>query len=110
MKFTYLTIAIITELFATVALKNSIGFTRLWPSLFTCFFYIVSTYFLSLTLEEIPVGIAYAIWCGVGIILVSLIGVFFFKQTLDTPAIIGIVLIVLGVVIMNVFSKVNIED
>ncbi|AGF47802.1 DMT family transporter [Candidatus Kinetoplastidibacterium crithidiae] len=108
MKFIYLSIAIITELMATIALKNSIGFTKLWPSLFTCTFYFISTYFLSLTLEEIPVGVAYAIWCGVGIVLVSIIGAFFFKQKLDTPAIIGISMIVLGVVIMNLFSKVSV--
>ncbi|AGF47070.1 multidrug efflux protein [Candidatus Kinetoplastibacterium desouzaii TCC079E] len=109
MKFIYLSIAIITELLATIALKNSIGFTKLWPSLFTCTLYVISTYFLSLTLQDIPVGIAYAIWCGVGIVLVSIIGYFYFGQELDTAAIIGISMIVLGVIVMNVFSKVSMD-
>lgn len=105
MKWVYLGIAIVAEILATSALKSAEGFTRLLPSLATVLGYAVAFYFLALTLREIPVGIAYAIWSGVGIVLISLVGAVFFKQHLDTPAILGIVLIIAGVVVMNVFSK-----
>ena len=105
MKWLYLGIAIVAEIFATSALKGSDGFSRLAPSIVTVFGYMISFYFLSLTLREVPVGIAYAIWSGVGIVLISLIGALVFKQHLDTPALIGIGLIIAGVVVMNVFSK-----
>ena len=105
MKWLYLGVAIIAEIFATSALKGSEGFTRLVPSLITVFGYLISFYFLSLTLREIPVGIAYAIWSGVGIVLISIVGAVLFKQHLDAPAMIGIGLIIAGVVVMNVFSK-----
>jgi small multidrug resistance pump len=105
MKWLYLGIAIIAEIFATSALKGSEGFTRLAPSIVTVFGYLISFYFLSLTLREIPVGIAYAIWSGVGIVLISIVGAVLFTQHLDTPALIGIGLIIAGVVVMNVFSK-----
>ncbi|ANY17353.1 DMT family transporter [Bordetella pseudohinzii] len=105
MKWLFLAVAIAAEIVATSALKASDGFSRLWPSLLTVAGYVVSFYFLSLTLRELPVGIAYAIWSGVGIVVISLIGVFLFQQTLDLAAILGIVLIVAGVIVMNVFSK-----
>ena len=105
MKWLYLAVAIVAEIFATSALKGSEGFTRLVPSVITVFGYLISFYFLSLTLREIPVGIAYAIWSGVGIVLISIVGAVLFKQHLDTPAHIGIGLIIAGVVVMNVFSK-----
>lgn len=104
MKWLYLAIAIVAELIATSSLKASEGFSRLLPSAITVVGYLVSFYFLSQTLREIPVGIAYAIWSGVGIVLISLIGLVFFKQHLDLPALIGIGLIVAGVIVMNVFS------
>jgi len=104
MKWLYLAIAIVAELIATSSLKASDGFTRLLPSAITIVGYLVSFYFLSQTLREIPVGIAYAIWSGVGIVLISIIGLVFFKQHLDLPALIGIGLIVAGVIVMNVFS------
>jgi small multidrug resistance pump len=104
MKWVYLAIAIVAELIATSSLKASEGFTRLLPSAITVVGYLVSFYFLSQTLREIPVGIAYAIWSGVGIVLISIIGLVFFKQHLDLPALIGIGLIVAGVIVMNVFS------
>ncbi|WP_370643201.1 multidrug efflux SMR transporter [Bordetella sp. LUAb4] len=104
MKWLYLAVAIIAELIATSSLKASEGFTRLLPSAITVVGYLVSFYFLSQTLREIPVGIAYAIWSGVGIVLISIIGLVFFKQHLDLPALIGIGLIVAGVIVMNVFS------
>ncbi|WP_338881149.1 SMR family transporter [Achromobacter veterisilvae] len=105
MKWLYLGVAIVAEIFATSALKGSEGFTRLVPSIVTVSGYLISFYFLSLTLREIPVGIAYAIWSGVGIVLISIVGAVFFKQHLDTPALIGVGLIIAGVVVMNVFSK-----
>ena len=103
--FIFLFIAIIFETVATSALKASEQFTRIFPSALTIIGYLVAFYCLSITLKTIPGGIAYAIWSGVGIILISLVGIFFFKQALDLPSIIGLVLIVLGVLIINVFSK-----
>ena len=105
MKWVYLGVAIIAEIIATSALKSSEGFSRLWPSLLTVAGYGVAFYFLSLTLREIPVGVAYAIWSGVGIVLISLVGVVLFRQTLDAAAIAGMALIVAGVVVINLFSK-----
>ena len=105
MKWIYLAVAILAEIVATSALKSSDGFTRLLPSVVTVFGYVVAFYFLSLTLREVPVGIAYAIWSGVGIVLISIVGALVFKQHLDAPAMIGMGLIIAGVVVMNVFSK-----
>lgn len=99
-----LAIAIIAEVIATSALKVSEGFTRLIPSLVVVIGYSIAFYGLALTLKVIPVGVAYAIWSGMGIVLVALIGWFLFDQKLDPAAIIGIVLIMAGVVVMNVFS------
>jgi len=105
MNWVYLGIAIIAEVIATSALKSAEGFTRLVPSAITVIGYAVAFYCLALTLREIPVGIVYAIWSGIGIVLISLVGALVFKQHLDGPAILGMVLIIAGVVIMNVFSK-----
>ena len=82
----YLGIAIVTEVIGTSALKSAEGFTRLWPSVVVVVSYALSFYLLSLTLKTIPVGIVYAVWSGVGIVLLALIGALFFRQTLDTPA------------------------
>ncbi|AQD99995.1 DMT family transporter [Bordetella pertussis] len=101
----HLSMAIVAEIIATSALKSSEGFTRLLPSLVTVAGYAIAFYFLALTLRVIPVGVAYAIWSGVGIVLISLVGALLFKQHLDLSAIIGIALILAGVVVMNVFSK-----
>ena len=100
-----LLIAIIGEVIATTALKASEGFTRLLPSAIVVIGYGVAFYFLSLTLRTIPMGVAYAIWSGVGIVLISLLGWAVFKQSLDAPAMIGMGLIVAGVLVINVFSK-----
>ncbi len=100
-----LLIAIVLETIGTSALKASEQFSRLWPSLITIVAYLGAFYCLSLTLRTVPVGIAYAIWSGLGIVLISLIGFFVFKQTLDMPAVIGLLLIILGVIVINVFSK-----
>ncbi len=105
----YLGIAIVTEVIGTSALKSADGFTRLLPSLVVVVSYAISFYLLSLTLRSIPVGVVYAVWSGVGIVLLALIGAFFFKQTLDTPAIIGISLILAGVMVINLFSDTAID-
>ena len=105
MKWVYLLLAIVSEVVATSALKSSESFSRLWPSVLTVVGYGVAFYLLSLTLRELPVGIAYAIWSGVGIVLVSLAAVVLFGQKLDLPALIGMGLIVAGVIIINVCSK-----
>ncbi|WP_429886362.1 SMR family transporter [Geoalkalibacter halelectricus] len=101
----FLSVAIISEVVATSALKASDGFSRLWPSLIVITGYGAAFFFLSLTLRTIPVGVAYAIWAGAGIALIALVSWLIFGQTLDTPAIIGLLLIVAGVVVINVFSK-----
>ena len=102
-------IAIVTEVIGTSALKSAEGFTRLLPSLMVVISYSISFYLLSLCLRSIPVGVVYAVWSGIGIVLLALIGAFFFKQTLDTPAIIGISLILAGVVVINLFSHTTID-
>lgn len=101
----FLSVAIVSEVIATSALKASEGFSRFWPSIIVAVGYITSFYFLSLTLKTVPVGVAYAIWSGVGVALITLIAWFQFRQSLDVPAIIGLSLIVLGVIVLNLFSK-----
>ena len=100
-----LLIAILSEVAATSALKASDGFRNLVPSIIVVAGYAVAFYFLSLTLRTIPMGVAYAIWGGVGIVLVTIIGFIFLKQKLDFPALAGIALIVIGVLVMQLFSK-----
>jgi small multidrug resistance pump len=101
----FLSIAIVSEVMATSALKASAGFTRPLPSLVVVVGYGVAFYFLSLTLKTVPVGVAYAIWSGAGVALIALVGWAFLGQRLDAPAILGLALIVAGVVVINVFSK-----
>lgn len=101
----YLSIAIVSEVLATSALKASEGFTRPWPSLIVVVGYLVAFYCLSLTLRSLPVGVVYAIWSGLGIVLVSVIAWLLFGQKLDLPAIIGMGLIIAGVLVMNLFSR-----
>ena len=105
MPYLYLLIAIVAEVAATSALKASEGFTKLTPSLIVIIGYGAAFYFLSLVLKTIPVGVTYAIWSGLGIILVTIVAAFLYKQIPDTAAVIGMGLIVAGVVIINVFSK-----
>nr|WP_086939409.1 SMR family transporter [Thaumasiovibrio occultus] len=107
MGYLYLTIAIIAEVIATGALKASQGFSNLMPSIVVVIGYSVAFYFLSLVLKTIPVGIAYAIWSGLGVVLISIVGAVLFKQKLDLPAIFGLALIVSGVFVINVFSNVS---
>src|SRR5690348_4550383 len=101
----FLSIAILSEVVATSALKSSNGFTQLWPSVIVVTGYASAFFFLSLSLRTIPVGVAYAIWSGVGIVLIAVIGWLFLGQKLDMPAVIGLLLIVSGVVVLNVFSR-----
>ena len=105
MGYVYLTLAIVTEVMATSALKASEEFTKLVPSIIVVIGYGASFYFLSLVLKLIPVGIAYAIWAGMGIVLVAIVAAIVFEQTPDAPAILGMSLIISGVVVINVFSK-----
>ena len=103
--YLFLLVAILLETLATTSLKASEGFTKPLPTVLTILGYIGAFYFLSLTLKTIPLGIAYAIWAGVGIVLTGIVGFVVFKQTLDTPTMIGIALIVAGVVVINLFSQ-----
>ena len=96
--------AIVAEVIATTALKMSDGFSQILPSIVVVVGYSCAFYLLSLVLRSMPVGLAYAIWSGVGVALITIIGAVFFKQSLDAPAIIGITLIVCGVVMINVVS------
>ncbi len=100
-----LSIAIISEVIATSALKASDGFTRLLPSVIVVVGYGIAFYCLALVLRTLPVGVVYAIWSGVGVALIALVGWLLYGQTLDLPAIVGIGLIVAGVAVLNVFSK-----
>lgn len=101
----FLSVAIISEVIATSCLKASEGFTRLWPSLVVIVGYVLAFYLLSLTLKAIPVGVAYAIWSGAGLVLIALSGWVFFGQSLDIPAMVGLILIVAGIVVINMFSQ-----
>ncbi|MCW2478285.1 SMR family transporter [Candidatus Symbiopectobacterium sp. NZEC135] len=105
MTYLFLSLAIVAEVIATSALKLSDGFSRLMPSIVTVIFYGVSFYCLSLTMRTLPTGIIYAIWSGVGIVLIATVSWLFYGQKLDLPAILGMLLIVLGVIVINLFSK-----
>ncbi|MEI7428821.1 MAG: SMR family transporter [Betaproteobacteria bacterium] len=101
----FLFVAIVSETIATSALKSSEEFTRFWPSVIVVAGYAAAFYFLAQTLKTIPLGVAYAIWSGVGIVLITLAGWLIYGQKLDAPALFGIALITSGVIVMNVFSK-----
>lgn len=103
-KWLFLIVAILSEVAGTSALKSAEGFTRFWPSTIVVSGYASAFYFLSLTLKTIPVGVAYAIWSGVGTALIALIAWVFLGQKMDIPAVIGIALIISGVVVINTFS------
>lgn len=105
LSWAYLLTAIVAEVIATSALKASDGFSRLWPSVITVAGYCVAFYCLSLTLKYMPVGVAYAVWSGLGVVLITAVSWILFGQKLDAPALIGMGLIVAGVIVMNVFSK-----
>lgn len=103
--YLFLFMAIVAEIIATSTLKASEQFTRLWPSVVVIIGYAVSFYCLSQALRVLPVGIAYAIWSAVGIVLVSLVAFLVYRQHLDVPAVLGMGLIIAGVVVINLFSK-----
>lgn len=105
MPYLLLTIAIFAEVVATSALKASESFTRPLPTLVVVVGYSVAFYFLSRCLAVLPVGIAYAIWSGLGVVLITLLGVVIYQQKLDLPAILGVGLILAGVVVINLFSN-----
>ncbi len=108
-KWIYLTLAIFSEVMATASLKSTEGFTKLWPSVLVLVGYSAAFYFLSLTLDSIPIGIAYAIWSGVGVAAITLVSFFFLDQKIDTAGFIGIGLIVAGVIVLRLFSESAVE-
>ncbi len=109
MGYFYLALAIVAEVVATSALKSSQEFTRVVPSLIVVLGYGIAFYLLSIVLKTIPIGVAYAIWAGLGIALVVAVAAILFRQIPDTPAIIGIGLIISGVVVINVFSNMKVH-
>lgn len=108
-KWAYLLLAIISEVIATASIKSTEEFTNLIPSIVVIIGYCAAFYFLSLTLDEIPLGIAYAIWSAVGIVGVALIAVIFHEQRLDAGAMIGMALIIAGIVVMRLYSTMSLE-
>ena len=109
MSYLYLAIAIVAEVIATASLKASKGFTTIIPSIIVVLGYATAFYFLSIVLKTIPVGIAYAIWSGLGIVLVTIVSAVVYKQIPDLYAMLGMGLIIVGVVILNLFSKTNVH-
>jgi small multidrug resistance pump len=105
MPYLYLIGAVVFEVIGTSALQASQQFTKPKPLILTAIGYGAAFYLLSLVLRTMPVGIAYAIWSGLGVILITLVGLVWFGQRLDLPAIIGLTLIVVGVVTINLFSQ-----
>ena len=101
----FLSIAIVAEVIATSALKASEGFSTPLPTLLMVVGYAIAFYLLALTLRTIPVGVAYAIWSGAGIVLITAVAWLMYGQKLDLPALLGMGLIIAGVVVLNVFSK-----
>jgi len=104
MAYIYLTIAVICEVVATSSLKATSEFTRLVPTLVVITGYLTAFYFLTLSLKTLTIGVAYAIWSGVGIVLIAVFGYIIYREMLDIPAIIGILLILSGIVVINIFS------
>ena len=103
--YVWLAVAIVAEVIGTSALRASEGFTRLAPALVVVAGYGLAFYCLSMTLKSMPVGIVYAIWSGVGIVLITLVAIVLYRQVPDLAAVAGLSLIVAGVVVLNVFSK-----
>ncbi|MBM1632057.1 QacE family quaternary ammonium compound efflux SMR transporter [Sulfitobacter mediterraneus] len=102
--YIWLIVAIVTETLGTTALQASQQFSRFWPSVAVVLFYGLSFYFMALALKVMPVGIVYAIWSGLGIVLIAGIGFVLFGQKLDLPAILGLGLIISGIVVIHLFS------
>jgi small multidrug resistance pump len=105
MAYLYLALAILTEVIATSALKASEEFTKLVPSFIVLVGYGAAFYLMTLVIRTIPIGITYAVWSGIGIVLIALVGAIFYKQIPDLPAVIGMGLIISGVVVIHLFSK-----
>ncbi len=103
--YIYLIVAVIAETIGTTALQASDQFTRLWPSVLVVIAYAFAFYFLGVALKYIPVGIAYALWSGLGIVLIALIGFLVFGQMLDFAALVGLAMIIGGIVVIQVFSS-----
>ncbi len=108
-KWVYLTLTIFSEVMATASLKSTEGFSKLWPSVIVLVGYSAAFYFLSLTLDTIPIGVAYAIWSGVGVAAITLVSIFVFDQKIDAAGFVGIGLIVAGVIILRLFSESAVE-
>ena len=107
MHYLYLTLAIVLEVLATALLGKSEGFTKWLFAVGSLLSYGVCFYFLSLALKNIPLGVAYAIWSGVGIVLTAIVSILVFKNKIDLPFVLGSLLIIAGVVVINLFSKAN---
>lgn len=103
--YIYLILAIVAETIGTTALQASQQFSKFWPSLIVVLAYGISFYLLALTLKVMPVGIVYAIWSGLGIVLIALIGFAVFGQRLDLPAVLGLGLIIADIVVIHLFSQ-----
>lgn len=108
-KLAYLGLAIMAEVIATASLKSTDGFTKFWPSIVVVVGYCSAFYFLSLTLDTIPIGVAYAIWSGVGIASLAIISVLIFDQKIDLAGAVGMALIIAGVVVLRVFSDASVD-
>ncbi len=109
MAYLYLVVAIVAEVIGTSMLKQSDGFSRIVPGLVSLVAYAVALYFMSQTLRFIPTGIVYAIWSGFGIVLIAIVAWVFQGQKLDTPAMVGMGLIIVGIGVMNLFSKAGVQ-
>lgn len=105
----YLGLAIFSEVVATASLKSTEGFTRLMPSIVVLVGYSAAFYFLSLTLDTIPIGVAYAVWSGVGVATITLVSFVLYDQKIDAAGLIGIGLIVAGVVVLRLFSEASVD-
>ena len=105
----YLGLAIFSEVVATASLKSTEGFTRLVPSIVVLVGYSAAFYFLSLTLDTIPIGVAYAVWSGVGVATITLVSFVLYDQNIDAAGLIGIGLIVTGVVVLRLFSEASVD-
>ena len=104
MKYLFLVAAVLSETIGTSALQASNQFTKFWPSVIVVISYALAFYFLSITLKYIPVGIAYALWASLGIIFITIVGLVVFGRKLDSAAIIGLTMIILGIAVIHLFS------
>lgn len=106
--YLYLALAVAAEVVGTTALKASMSFTKLVPTITLAVAYLIAFFFMSLVMRSLPVGITYALWSALGIVLITIASVYLFDEVLDLPAIIGIIMIISGIVIIQLFSKMNI--